>query len=310
MAQVARMGEDEAYALFCELRWQETEGNPVCPRCGHDEPYSITTRRKFKCRNCQHHFSVTSGTIFASRKLGFRDYLLAIAMFVSGAKGVAALKISQDLGVQYKTAFVLVHKIREAMADYHSGIDDLEGEVEVDGAYFGGHVRPENRRLDRKDRRTRENRSPKRLVVAVARERNGRTFVAVQKREADAVSTLLSRIKQGTTVFADEASGWDDFHVYFDTKRINHSEAYSEGGASTNWAESFFSRLRRAEIGIYHHISGKYLAAYAGETAWREDQRRSGNKAQLMGALALGLGHGVSRTWKGYWQRSSETPST
>lgn len=90
MAKVARMSEEEAYALFRELRWQDTGGSPVCPRCEYDEAYSIKTRRKFKCKACHHQFSVTSGTIFASRKLSFRDYLLAIAIFVSGAKGVPA----------------------------------------------------------------------------------------------------------------------------------------------------------------------------------------------------------------------------
>ena len=188
------------------------------------------------------------------------------------------------------------------MADHHAGYEKLSGEVEVDGAYFGDHVRPENRKLDRRDRRLREHRSGKRKVVAVARERHGRTYVTVEQREADAVANLVRRIKSETVVYADEAAGWDDFHVYFDTRRINHSEAYSKDRASTNWAESFFSRIRRAEIGIYHRISARYLAAYAGEMAWREDGRRIGNKAQLMSALALGLEHGVSRTWKGYWR--------
>lgn len=206
---------------------------------------------------------------------------MAIAIFVSGAKGLPALRLSHELGVQYKTAFVLAHKIREAMADHHADFEQLSGKVEVDGAYFGGHVRPENRKMDRKDRRTRQYRSPKRRVVAVARERHGRTYVAVEKREPDAVANLIGRIQSCSIVYADEATGWDDFHVYFNTRRINHSQAYSENGASTNWAESFFSRIRRAETGIYHRISARYLAAYAGEMAWREDERRSGNKAQL-----------------------------
>ncbi|UWQ23069.1 IS1595 family transposase [Jannaschia sp. W003] len=307
VSRVARMGEEESYALFCQIRWQETDGQPFCPRCGALEPYAITTRRKYKCRGCYHQFSVTSGTIFASRKLAFRDILLALAIFVNGAKGVPALQLSRELGVQYKTAFVLAHKIREAMADYQAEISDLKGEVEVDGAYFGGHVRPNNRRLHRVDRRRKENKSSKRRVVVVGRERRGRTFVVVKAREADAVDTLRNRIEDGSVVFADEAAAWDDFHIEFDTRRINHNEAYSADGACTNSAESFFSRLRRAEVGVHHHISGKYLAAYAGEMAWREDNRRAGNGAQLRGATSLALAHGVSRTWKGYWQRKASS---
>jgi transposase-like protein len=113
---VFRMGEDKAYETFKQLRWADTDGEAVCPRCGCVETYNITSRRRFKCVGCHHQFSVTSGTIFASRKLSFTDLLAAIAIFVNGAKGVSALQVSRDLDVQYKTAFVLSHKLREAMA--------------------------------------------------------------------------------------------------------------------------------------------------------------------------------------------------
>ncbi len=103
-----------------QLRWPENDGEAMCPRCGCVETYNITSRRRFKCVACHHQFSVTSGTIFASRKLSFTDLLAAIVIFVNGAKGVSALQVSRDLDVQYKTAFVLSHKLREAMAREHA----------------------------------------------------------------------------------------------------------------------------------------------------------------------------------------------
>jgi hypothetical protein len=102
---------------------------------------------------------------------------------------------------------------------------------------------------------------------------------------------------------ADEATHWDALHSRYLTKRINHQEAYSDAGACTNDAESFFSRLRRSEIGIHHHISGRYLSAYAHEMAWREDNRRRSNGEQYLIAINAALTHPVSRQWKGYWQR-------
>src|SRR3546814_10649407 len=99
LAKVFRMGEDSAYGLFCEMRWPDTDGEPVCPRCGCADAYHISTRRKFKCVACYHQFSVTSGTIFASRKLSFTDLLAAIVLFVNGAKGLSALQASRDLDV-------------------------------------------------------------------------------------------------------------------------------------------------------------------------------------------------------------------
>lgn len=90
LRSIYKAGELKAYETFCKLRWPETNGEAVCPRCGCCETYSITSRRKFKCKACHHQFSVTSGTIFASRKMAFVDLLAAICIFVNGAKGISA----------------------------------------------------------------------------------------------------------------------------------------------------------------------------------------------------------------------------
>jgi hypothetical protein len=82
-----------------------------------------------------------------------------------------------------------------------------------------------------------------------------------------------------STVYADESSAWDALHARFLTRRINHSKAYSTDEDCTNWAESYFYRMRRAEIGTHHHVAGPYLEAYASEMAWREDNRRRSNGA-------------------------------
>jgi len=221
---------------------------------------------------------------------------------VNGAKGISALQLSRDLDVQYKTAFVLAHKIREAMG---AEMQDrtLNGHVEVDGAYFGGYVKPENVKAERKDRRLTINWSGKRKAVVVMRERRGQTLPFVFDSEADAVPTIRERVETGTTVYADEASCWDGLHARYPTKRINHSIAFVDEDCCTNQAESYFSRLRRAEIGTHHHISGKYLGSYANEMAWREDTRRKPNGTLYLLAAGAALGHPVSRQWKGYWQR-------
>lgn len=300
---VFRMGEDVAYRTFCQMRWPDTDGEAVCPRCGCYETYSITSRRKFKCVGCSHQFSVTSGTIFASRKMSFTDLLAAIVIFVNGAKGVAALHLSRDLDCQYKTAFVLTHKLREAMAREDAG-RTLSGEVEVDGAYFGGYVKPANEKQNRRDRRLLENQSGKRQVVVVARERDGQSVTTIHPTEATGVAAVGATVDSGATIHADEASHWDALHAVYDVRRINHSVAYSDNGACTNQAESFFSRLRRMEIGTHHHIAGPYLAAYASEASWREDNRRvcNGNQTAMVGVSAMQSR--VSRDWKGYWQRT------
>jgi transposase-like protein len=304
LKDIFKGGETKAYATFRRLRWPDTKGEAVCPKCGCLDTYEITTRRKFKCAACHAQFSVTSGTIFASRKLPFTDLLAAICLFVNASKGMSAVQFSRDLDVQYKTAFVLAHKLREALAA-ETATEQLEGEVEVDGAYFGGHVRQENREEDRRDRRKLANRDGRRRVVIALRERKGRTLSFVRTREAEGVEIARARITGNAVVFADEASHWDALEAQFRASRINHSEAFSEGhGKHTNWVESYFSRLRRMIGGQHHHVSHRYLFQYANHAAWLEDHRRRANGANADALLGGALAHRVSRVWAGYWQRS------
>jgi transposase-like protein len=148
LAQVARMSDEEARDTFKRIRWSESAGEPVCPECGCLDVYAYACRPLWRCKGCRKQFSLTSGTLFHSRKLPVRSYLMAIAVFVNGAKGHAALHLSRDLDVQYKTAFVLSHKLREAMGSQVHNPDqpELSGTVEIDGMYAGGNVNRRTRR--------------------------------------------------------------------------------------------------------------------------------------------------------------------
>ncbi len=181
----------------------------------------------------------------------------------------------------------------------------LDGEVEIDGAYFGGVVRPENRKEDRRDRRMKANQSDRRRVVIALRQRDGRTLTFVRHEEAEGVEIARARLDVKARLFADEARHWDTLEMQFETDRINHSELYSDlNGKHTNWVESYFSRLRRMVQGQHHHVSHKYLYQYANHAAWMEDHRRRSNGANAFAILGASLSHPVSRNWKGYWQRN------
>ena len=303
-----RLSDQEAEATFRRLRWPETKGGPVCHHCGGVDAYDCRRPNgapRFRCRACRKDFSVTTGTLFASHKLPLRTYLAAIALFVNELKGKSALALTRDLGVSYKCAFELLHKLREAMAVEMKG-RTVGGEgkaVEIDGGYFGGYVKPANRKEDRKDRRLLQNQTGKRQCVVIIRERTGESVPAVFRSEGSALSFIKDRIKPGSIVHADEASGWDALHARYEMKRINHQEAYSLDGACTNMAEEYFSRLRRAEIGHHHHIAGVYLLRYAQEASWREDHRREANGAQYERIAGSAMKRGPSVDFCGYWQR-------
>ena len=181
LGAIMRMTDDQAHAHFEAIRFADNGGAAFCPRCECTAVYTYAARRIWKCKACNHQFSVTSGTIFSSRKLPIRDYLVAIAIFVNAVKGISALQLGRDLDVQYKTAFVLAHKIREAVGSQQVG--QLSGTVEVDGAYFGGKAKLQNVKADRPDRRL--NVPAKRQSVIVVRARGGMTLTTVVARESD-----------------------------------------------------------------------------------------------------------------------------
>ena len=164
-------------------------------------------------------------------------------------------------------------------------------------------MKPANRAEDRLDRRLTENQSGKRKVVVVIRERGGNTVPGVFKSEAQGLAFIRSRVAKCTVVNADESASWDGLHARYEMKRINHLEAYSADGACTNWAELFFSQLRRAEIGHHHHVAGPYLIRFAQEAAWREDNRRVSNGEQVSTVTSLAMHRKPSVDFCGYWQR-------
>jgi transposase-like protein len=305
-----RMSDEEAERVFVRLRWSDNKGEPFCPRCGCTIVYSCRRPNgapRWRCKACRKDFSVTSGTLFHAHKMPLKAYLLAIAIFCNEVKGKSMLALSRDLGVQYKTAFVLAHKMREAMAAEVKGMLRIGGEdrkAEIDGGYFGGYVKPANLRENRRDRRLRQNQSGKRQCVVVIRERDGKTLPGVFRSEGDALDFIRRKVARGTEVFADESGAWNPLHGRFIMKRINHQEAYSLDGACTNNAESFFSRIRRAEIGHHHHVAGPYLLRFAQESAWREDHRRDPNGFQVDRVAMLAMRNKPSVDFCGYWQRA------
>jgi transposase-like protein len=312
LAQVFRMTDLEAETAFRKVRWIKTGGQSVCPHCGGLDAYEARRPNRslrFRCKQCAKDFTLTSGTLFASHKLPLQSYLAAIAIFCNEVKGKSALALSRDLGLSYKAAYVLAHKMREAMSEELRGrIVGGEGkEAEIDGGYFGGYVKPANHREDRKDRRRWQNQSGKRKVVVIVREREGNSLPAVFRSEAQALNFIRSRVARGTVINADESSAWNDLHARFEMKRVNHEQAYSKDGACTNMAEEFFSRLRRAEIGHHHHIAGAYLLRYAQEATWREDNRRVSNGEQVSRVAELALARKPSVDFSGYWQRHVKT---
>lgn len=193
-------------------------------------------------------FSVTSGTVFHSRKLPFRKLILAIWEDITAVKGIAALHLTRKIGVEYKTAWVLLAKIREAIGKRRAKMK-LWGSVQIDGKYVGGHIKPENRKEDRIDRRLKENQNGKRLCVLSLREHNkdapNRTLTRVVRDEnaRDAWAAVRDHVEPRSMLAADEHGSYADLAGLAVLQRVNHSLAYqTEDGTNTNAIEGFFAR--------------------------------------------------------------------
>lgn len=307
LVDIFRLSDADAFELFRQARWPETNGQPVCPQCGSVHAYWIASRQQWRCKVCKHTFSVTSGTLFAYHKLPIRIYLAAIALYSNTAKGLSALQLCRDLDVQYKTAFVMMHKIRESLLAYEDVT--LSGEVEIDGAAVNHYVRPENKKEERKDLRLAVNQNPNKRCVMVLRQRGAQgadktlSFVARSENHSAVLALAKKFLEPKTTVFADENSAYDILHAHFRTLRVNHALLYSGAlGENTNQAESYFARFRRMHIGQVHRMGNLYLHNYANEVAYREDTRRWSNGGIFADITSRCARSPVSRDFCGYWQ--------
>lgn len=302
LTEVARLSDDEAYSRFRAVRFAENDGEPFCPHCGCLGVYEYKSRRIFKCKGCEKQFSLTSGTIFADRKMSYRDILIAIAIFVNGAAGHAALRMTRDLGCSYKTAFVMEHKLREVFGTARTPFK-LTGTVEIDGVEIGGKTRPGNVGT-RQARRPRDQEKVQRIVSMRERRPGGRTLSFVVRHEREAHAAILACVAQSAAVRTDAGSHWLRLGAHFpDFKYVNHSEKFYDKGVHINWLESFNSRIRAGERGVYRRIIGPHLQRYADEFAWREDHRRLSNGMQFSLLLRAAAVHPASQSWHGYWRK-------
>jgi hypothetical protein len=297
--------ETECYEAFLKWRWPETNGQPVCPRCGGTEKvYRYKTRRIFKCGPCSTttnpaQFSATSGTAFAHRKLSFKKICAALFNFVIHARGEPATTVSIACKINYRSAYLLLHSAREAMEFAQQG-RKLFGKVEVDGMQIGMSRRSPNFHPP-----WGKGYNTAKQCIIVMRQRNGPTLTFIVRREADAVPLLYQHIDPSATVYLDMGIHWqaeiENYRRYFArVEMINHSEFREEPwGVHTNSAESLNDRLRRLSR-TYTRISGDYADLYAAEGAWRRDHRTDPNGVQFETLMKEMCALPVSRRFGNY----------
>jgi transposase-like protein len=282
---IERFGsEDKCHAYLEELRWPD---GVKCPRCGSDKISRIAKRRQFDCDGCRYQFSVRVGTLFHDSKLPLWKWFLAVYVMGESRKGVSANQLKRMLGVSYKTAWYLCHRIRSAMHDENAPL--LHGIVEVDETYIGGKARGRGRGY-----------TGNKTMIVGAIERGGE--LRLRTAPSNDRATLHGFIgdvvsDDAEAIYTDEWAayrGIADANTRHET--VSHREdEYVRGQVHTNTVESAWSLFDRAVIGSYHKLSVKHLPAYLDEFAFRFNNRQN---PYLFRDTLLALVEGDALTFK------------
>ena len=263
--------DERCRELLARLRWPD---GTQCPRCSTKEPRQLSAKVLW-CVKCDYQFSVTAGTIFHDSHLPLLKWFAAVYLMCESKKGMSALQMKRMLGVSYKTAWYLCHRIRHSMQEL--GRELLTGTVEVDETYVGGVQRGKGRGPHATD---------KEIVIGI-RQRGGdlRLFHVQDVKSGTLAKYIKENISQTVQVIIT-----DDAAVYPKAiegepllgdyrgkhKTVNHtSGVYVNGDVHTNTVESAFSLLKRGIMGTWHRMSVKHLAAYLDEMAFRFNRRNT-----------------------------------
>ena len=286
--------EADAYEYLEDLRWR---GQPVCPHCGGIEPYfltpkngtdrktrtgSVSQRRVWKCRECRKQFSVLTGTIFHGTKIPVRTWVLVIFEMASSKNGVAAREIERKHGLTPKSAWFMMHRIREAMKrEPMAGL--LTGRVVVDETYIGG--KPSNRHGHKPGGVS--GKTDKTPVVTL-----------VSRETGEARSMSMERVTSENLKWAILANTWGpDTHLQTDgdfryppiaSRFASHTSVDHQAGEyvgrdnqTTNQAENFFSQLKRSIDGTHHHVTREHLHRYLAEFDFRYTHCKTSDEAKM-----------------------------
>lgn len=265
---------------FIKIRYN---GIMACHTCGSIKVWRRHDNEKFlQCGDCNNTISVFKDTIFEDTKTSLVKWMYAINLFLNGKKGISGLQLKREIGVTYKTAWRMLRQIRIAMGNEDMK-DFFDKTIEVDEVYIGGKPRKNNGgKQGRAGKKPGE--TDKTPVVGIIDRENKKAFVRVSLPDSEGArltsKQLLKIIEQvaknDTHIITDEAKNYDILQRRgYLHSRIDHSKEFARGDINTNSIESFWATLKRGILGIYHHVSIKYLQSYVNEFCFRYNNLRN-----------------------------------
>ena len=290
-----KIPDEKAATKFLEKRrWGDT---PTCPHCKNTNVAraSEKARMPWRCSDCRRYFSVRTGTVMAQSQIPLRKWLYAVYLFHTNRKGVSAKQLERELGLTYKSAWFLGHRIREAM-QYPGPL--LAGEVEIDETFIGGKSGRKHFLKREDDRDKREWGIPTHQMLLGIRERDGDVITfPIGGRDAITLRQAISEnVEPGSLIYTDGHAPYRQMHAY-DHDWVNHRQReYVRGEAHTNGIESFWALFKRGYMGVYHFMSVQHLHRYGAEFAHRLNSG-PGNDFDTVGLTCDGM-EGKRLTYK------------
>ncbi|MDQ3634826.1 MAG: IS1595 family transposase [Acidobacteriota bacterium] len=290
--------EDKARELLESMRWKD---GIICPKCESDKgAYPInassTKGRKarkglYKCKACRKQFTVTVNTIFEKSRIPLNKWLLAIHLICSSKKGMSAHQLHRMIGITYKSAWFMCHRIRYAMTQ-EPLFSKLNGTVEVDETYIGGKSR--NMHKSVRAKRIKGRGTVDKAPVVTLVERDGR--VRMQHMETvtgeNLKKAMLECVETGACINTDESPSYSFVGGLFaDHQSVNHKKGeYVRNESHVNTAESVHALLKRGIIGTFHHVSKKHLHRYLSEFDFRFNLRKVSDGERTVKAIESVVG--------------------
>ena len=286
--------EADAREWFEDVFWS---GRRCCGHCGSENTHETKNAKPqpYRCRDCKKYFSVRTGTLLESSRIPLRKWAIAIYLCLTSLKGVSSMKLHRDIGVTQKTAWFMIHRIREAWAST-GGDNDFGGPVEVDETFFGGK-RANMSKAKRKELAGTGRGAVGKMAVVGAKDRetNRVTAQVVESVDSDTLIPFVEdNAAHGAAIYTDEASAYHGLANMlngYDHEAVTHSlMEYVRGDIHTNGVESFWSMLKRAHKGTFHKMSPKHLNRYVQEFVGRHNMRESGTLEQMRDTVARFVG--------------------
>jgi transposase-like protein len=292
---------NRAFDFVLKMRW--ADGKVICPRCGHGETSFISTRRIWKCKGCRKQFSLKVGTIFEDSPLGFDKWLPAIWLIANSKNSISSHELGRSLGVTQKSAWFMLHRIRDAMAT--GTFQKMGGITEVDDTFIGGLAK--NMHRDVHARKITGTGGVDKMIVQGARNRDTGSVTAAVITGVDAATiqeNIYEWVETGSAVFTDTHSGYKGLDACYAVKQVNHSKGeYVSGIVHTNGIENFWSLLKRSIKGTQIHVSPEHLQRYVTERMFTYNNRETDDLGRMRAVTAGTAGRRL--TWDELTQKVS-----